>query len=133
MKPGDTILLNEQDKLFVLQIFFDQLMWISWQNNHVMNILLHTHSHTQESILTCELHGGLALYSKFDKNTTIIPQKLQINTHIYTPYAYLQRTDGRTHRRTDNIYSIFRDKLLLLGEHVLLTKTYFLHFNGTFQ
>jgi hypothetical protein len=33
------------------------------------------------------------------------------------------RTDGRTHRwtdgRTENIYSIFRDKLLLLGEHVL--------------
>ncbi len=27
------------------------------------------------------------------------------------------RTDGRTHRRTENIYSIFRDKLLLLGEH----------------
>ncbi len=46
------------------------------------------------------------------------------------------RTDGRTHERTDgrtdghtdgwtdgqteNIYSIFRDKLLLLGEHVLV-------------
>jgi hypothetical protein len=25
--------------------------------------------------------------------------------------------DARTHRHTENIYSIFRDKLLLLGEH----------------
>ncbi len=25
---------------------------------------------------------------------------------------------GRTHGRTENIYSIFRDELLLLGEHV---------------
>ncbi len=29
------------------------------------------------------------------------------------------RTDARTDGRTENIYSIFRDKLLLLGEHVL--------------
>ena len=27
------------------------------------------------------------------------------------------RTDARTDARTENIYSIFRDKLLLLGEH----------------
>ncbi len=27
-------------------------------------------------------------------------------------------THGQTDRRTENIYSIFRDKLLLLGEHV---------------
>ncbi len=26
--------------------------------------------------------------------------------------------DGRTHGHTENIYSIFRDKLLLLGEHI---------------
>ncbi len=26
--------------------------------------------------------------------------------------------DGHTHGHTENIYSIFRDKLLLLGEHV---------------
>ncbi len=50
-------------------------------------------------------------------------------TQRYTPYAYLQGdtwTDAQTHRRTDgrmdgrrgNIYSIFRDKLLLRGEHV---------------
>jgi hypothetical protein len=26
--------------------------------------------------------------------------------------------DGRTDGRTENIYSIFRDKLLLRGEHV---------------
>jgi hypothetical protein len=29
------------------------------------------------------------------------------------------RTDGRTDGRSENIYSIFRDKLLLLGEHIL--------------
>jgi hypothetical protein len=29
-------------------------------------------------------------------------------------------TDARTDRRTENMYSIFRDKLLLLGEHVLM-------------
>ena len=28
------------------------------------------------------------------------------------------QTDARTNAHTDNIYSIFRDKLLLLGEHV---------------
>ena len=28
------------------------------------------------------------------------------------------RTDGRMDGQTENIYSIFRDKLLLLGEHV---------------
>jgi len=27
------------------------------------------------------------------------------------------RTDARTDGRTENIYSIFKDKLLLLGEH----------------
>ena len=30
------------------------------------------------------------------------------------------RTDGRTDGQTENIYLIFRDKLVLLGEHVLL-------------
>jgi hypothetical protein len=29
-----------------------------------------------------------------------------------------EHTDGRTDGRSENIYSIFRDKLLLLGEHV---------------
>ncbi len=32
-------------------------------------------------------------------------------------------TDGRTDARTENIYSIFRDKLLLLGEQVLALPT----------
>jgi hypothetical protein len=31
--------------------------------------------------------------------------------------------DGRTDRRTENIYSIFRNKLLLLGEHVYVEST----------
>jgi hypothetical protein len=32
--------------------------------------------------------------------------------------------DARTDERTENIYSIFRDKLLLLGEHVLAKVLY---------
>jgi hypothetical protein len=39
------------------------------------------------------------------------------------------RTHGRTDERTENIYSIFRDKLLLLGEHVLWALL-FCHFFG---
>ncbi len=45
-----------------------------------------------------------------------IPQKYHKNYRlsktIYTPYAYLQGTDGWTHRWTDNIYSIFREHSL---------------------
>jgi hypothetical protein len=37
------------------------------------------------------------------------------DTHTHT------HTDTQTHGRTKKIYSIFRDKLLLLGEHVLFT------------
>ena len=62
-----------------------------------------------------------------------IPLKYNINVLFYTKYTHPTlicrgtdaRTDGRTDARTDgrrdgrmeNIYSIFRDKLLLLGEH----------------
>ncbi len=60
-----------------------------------------------------------------------IPQKYHTNVLFYTKYTHPTlicrgtdaRTDGRMHGRmdgwTENIYSIFRDKLLLLGEHVL--------------
>ncbi len=65
-----------------------------------------------------------------------IPLKYHTNVLFYTKYTHPKlicrgtdarmdgRMDGRMDRQTDgrtkNIYSIFRDKLLLLGEHVLL-------------
>ncbi len=60
-----------------------------------------------------------------------IPLKYHTNVLFYTKYTHPTlicrgtdactggRTDRRTDGRTENIYSIFRDKLLLLGEHVL--------------
>ena len=59
-----------------------------------------------------------------------IPLKYHTNVLFYTKYTHPMLicrgtdacTDGRTHGQmdgwTENIYSIFRDKLLLLGEHV---------------
>ncbi len=55
-----------------------------------------------------------------------IPLKYRTNVLFYTKYTHptliCRGTDACTHARTDgrseNIYSIFRDKLLLLGEHV---------------
>jgi hypothetical protein len=63
-----------------------------------------------------------------------IPLKYHTNIKFYTQYTHPTlicretdgqtdgrmdgRTDGRTDGWTENIYSIFRDKLLLLGEHV---------------
>ncbi len=55
-----------------------------------------------------------------------IPLKYHTNVLLYTKYTHSTLicggtdacTDGRTHGRSENIYSIFRDKLLLLGEHV---------------
>jgi hypothetical protein len=64
-----------------------------------------------------------------------IPLKYHINVLFYTKYTHPTlicrgadgrtthgrtdgRTDGRTHGHTENIYSIYRDKLLLLGENV---------------
>jgi hypothetical protein len=64
-----------------------------------------------------------------------IPLKYHTNVLIYTKYTHPTlicrgtdaRTDGRTDGRmdgwTENIYSIFRDKLLLLGEHVFYSIT----------
>jgi len=54
-----------------------------------------------------------------------IPLKYNINVLFYTKYTHPTlicrgmhaRTDGWTHGRTENISSIFRDKLLLLGEN----------------
>ena len=59
----------------------------------------------------------------YTQDMSEIPLKYHMNVLFYTKSIHLTlsgggRTDGRTHRRTENIYSIFRDKLLLLGEHV---------------
>ncbi len=56
-----------------------------------------------------------------------IPIIYHTNIKFYTQYTHptliCRGTDARTHAhtdgRTENIYLIFRDKLLLLGEHVL--------------
>jgi hypothetical protein len=60
-----------------------------------------------------------------------IPQKYNKKVLFYTKIHTLRLsvggrtdgcTDGRTHGGTENIYSIFRDKLLLRGEHVFRDK-----------
>ncbi len=52
-----------------------------------------------------------------------IPLIYHTNIKFYTQYTHptliCRGGDARTDRRTENIYSIFRDKLLLLGEHRL--------------
>jgi len=64
---------------------------------------------------------GLQHYTQ-DMNK--IPLKYNIHVLFYTKYTQptliCRGTDGRTDAQTENIYSIFRDKLLLLGEHGLL-------------
>jgi hypothetical protein len=65
----------------------------------------------------------IASYSRYGR----IPLKYHTNIKFYTQYTHPTlicrgtdtQTDARTNARRDNIYSIFRDKLLLLGEHVL--------------
>jgi hypothetical protein len=51
-----------------------------------------------------------------------IPLIYHTNIKFYTQYTHpmliCRGADAHTHGRTENIYSIFRDKLLLLGEHV---------------
>ncbi len=50
-----------------------------------------------------------------------IPLICHTNIKFYTQYTHptliCRGTDARTDGWTENIYSIFRDKLLLLGEH----------------
>jgi hypothetical protein len=56
-----------------------------------------------------------------------IPLKYHTNIKFYTQYTHPTlicrgtnpQTDARMDGRMENIYSIFRDKLLLLEEHVL--------------
>ncbi len=51
-----------------------------------------------------------------------IPLIYHTNIKFYTQYTHptliFRGTDARMHAQIENIYSIFRDKLLLLGEHV---------------
>jgi hypothetical protein len=62
----------------------------------------------------------------YTQDMSKIPLKYHTNVLFYTKYTHptliCRGTDGRMDARTDgrseNIYSIFRDKLLLLGEHV---------------
>ncbi len=70
---------------------------------------------------------GLQHYTQ-DMSRT--PLKYHVNVLFYTKYTHPMlicrgtdawmdgRMDARTDGRTENIYSIFRDKLLILGEHV---------------
>ncbi len=52
-----------------------------------------------------------------------IPLKYHTNIKFHTQYTHptliCRGTDGRTDGGTENIYSIFGDKLLLLGEQVV--------------
>ena len=56
------------------------------------------------------------------KDMSGIPLTYHTNIKFYTQYTHptliCRGTDARTNGRTENIYSIFSDKLLLLGEHV---------------
>ncbi len=60
----------------------------------------------------------------YTQDVSRITLKYHLITLCYTRYTHpmliCRGTDTRTDRRTENIYSIFRDKLLLLGEHVLI-------------
>jgi hypothetical protein len=60
--------------------------------------------------------GGLLVFlGCWSKGPYSVPDQ-QGDTH---PTLICRGTDARTDGRTEKIYSIFRDKLLLLGEHVL--------------
>ncbi len=62
----------------------------------------------------------------YTQDMSRIPLKYHSNVLFYTKYTHptliCRGTDTRTDGRTENIYSIFRDKLLLLGEHVFTIK-----------
>jgi hypothetical protein len=64
--------------------------------------MFQSHHVHRNQYITWELNWGLALYSKFDKDTTIIAQKLQINTDIHT--LCLFKGDKWTDAQTDRQY-----------------------------
>ena len=57
----------------------------------------------------------------YTQDMSKIPLKYHINVLFYTKYSHptliCRGTHGCTDAQTENVYSIFRDKLLLLGEH----------------
>jgi hypothetical protein len=59
----------------------------------------------------------------YTQDMSKIPLKYHKKVLFYTKFTHpiiiCRGTDGRTDARTENIYSILRDKLLLRGEHVL--------------
>ena len=59
----------------------------------------------------------------YTQDMSRIPLMYHTNIKFYTQYTHptliCRGTDARTDGRTDNIYSIFMDKLLFLGEHGL--------------
>ena len=71
--------------------------------------------YTQDmSRIPLKYHTNALFYTKYT-HPTLICRGTDARTHGRTD----RRTDGRTDGRTENIYSIFRDKFLLLGEHVI--------------
>ena len=69
--------------------------------------------YTQDmSKLTLKYNINVLFYTKYT-HPMLICRGTDARTHGRTD----ARTDGRTDGRTENIYSTFRDKLLLLGEH----------------
>ncbi len=60
---------------------------------------------------------GLQHYTQDVSRIPLKSHNFNVLHKIYTPCANLQG-DRHTHTHTENIYSIFRDKLLLLGEHI---------------
>jgi hypothetical protein len=76
----------------------------------------------------------------YTQDMTRIPLKYHTNVLFYTKYTHPMlicrgadaQAEGRMHGwtdgRTENIYSIFRDKLLLLGEHILSSPIVFVYF-----
>jgi hypothetical protein len=64
----------------------------------------------------------IALYSRNEQNNTKITHKYKVLHKYEHPKLICRGTDTQTDARTnacmDNICSIFRDKLLLLGEHI---------------
>jgi hypothetical protein len=58
----------------------------------------------------------------YTQDMSKIPLKYHINVLFYTKYTHPTLICRGTDARTENIYSIFRDKLLLLGEHGYTTR-----------
>jgi hypothetical protein len=62
---------------------------------------------------------GLQNYTQdMSKITLKYHKKVLFYTKYTHPTLICRGTHGRTDGRTENIYSVFRDKLLLRGEHV---------------